>query len=114
MSKQKTLETETEKVTTENPVAQNELEGMEVTESKETVAEVIPESSPKKSGIKINKVATASVKSNKKMYVSKFLSLYPQDIYISTLLKFYYPKSFFTVEQWFQRIEEILNTPINN
>lgn len=114
MSKQKTLETETEKVTIENPVEQNELLGMDVTESRVKVAAVIPDSSQKKSGITINKVATNAVKANKKLFVAKFLSLYPQDIYISTLLKFYYPKSFFTVEQWFQRIEEILNTPINN
>lgn len=64
------------------------------------------------STIKINTVATAAVKSSSKMNVHKFLMLYPQDPFIETLLKLYYPKSFFTKEQWFECIQEILNTPI--
>ena len=113
MSKQKTQETETEeKVTTENLVKQSEFEGMTKSEAiQPKVASVVSDNSLK---AKINRVATAAVKGNKKMNVNKFLSLYPQDIYISTWLKFYYPRSFFTADEWFQRIEEILNTPINN
>ena len=72
----------------------------------------VPESTPKKSKIKINTVATAVVKGNKKMGVYKFLMLYPQDVYIETLLKMYYPNSFFTKEEWFQRIQELLNMPL--
>ena len=64
------------------------------------------------STIKINTVATAAVKSSSKMNVHKFVMLYPQDPFIETLLKLYYPKSFFTKEQWFECIQEILNTPI--
>ena len=122
MSKQKTHDSDTENVVTENLNEQTELEGLstateEPVKTESTpVVETVVDAAPKSSGskLKINKVATAKVAANKKMGVYKFLSLYPQDIYISTLLKFYYPKSFFTVEQWFQRIEEILNTPINN
>lgn len=122
MSKQKTQEPETEKEVTENLIEQNELEGMsqpEITESteKEVVPEVVeepvaPKSGKKKLDSRINTVATAAVKGDKKMGVYKFLSLYPQDIYISTLLKHYYPHSFFTKDEWFQRIDEMLNTPI--
>ena len=123
MSKQKTqeLESETENEVTENPVEQSELEGLTAEETTtetpevEPKAAVVPETSPKrKLDPRINTVATSAVKGNKKMGVYKFLSLYPQDIYISTLLKLYYPHSFFTIDEWFQRIQEILNTPINN
>ena len=113
MSKQKTLEPE-------NEVTENlELEGLSNTAETpvETVVKPIvetvvePVKSPK---VKINTVATAKVAANKKMGVYKFLSLYPQDIYIETLLKYYYPHSFYTKDEWFQRIQDILNTPINN
>lgn len=59
---------------------------------------------------------TAVTKANKtgKMGVYKFLSLYPQDIYIETLLTWNYPNSFFTKEQWFQKIDELMNMPIYN
>ena len=117
MSKQKTqeLESETENVVAENP--QTELEGLSTTETSQNdtpVEETPKASSPKKLDPRINTVATSSVKGNKKMGVYKFLSLYPQDVYISTLLVFYYPHSFFTKDEWFQRINDILNTPINN
>ena len=113
MSKQKTLEPE-------NEVTENlELEGLSKTE--ETPAETVEKpivdtvvTSGKLPNVKINTVATAKVAANKKMGVYKFLSLYPQDIYIETLLKFYYPHSFYTKDEWFQRIQDILNTPINN
>ncbi len=82
-------------------VEQNELDG--ISDTVETVSA---------SAIKINTVATAAVKSSSKMNVHKFLMLYPQDPFIETLLKLYYPKSFFTKEQWFECIQEILNTPI--
>lgn len=122
MSKQKTQEPETEKEVTENLIEQNELEGIsqpEITESasneigQEVIEEnVIPKSEKKKLNSRINTVATTAVKGDKKMGVYKFLSIYPQDVYISTLLKHYYPHSFFTKDEWFQRIEELLNTPI--
>ena len=113
MSKQKTLGSE-------NEVTENlELEGLSNTEEipvetiekpiVETVVE--PVKSPK---VKVNTVATAKVAANKKMGVYKFLSLYPQDIYIEPLLIYYYPHSFYTKDEWFQRIQDILNTPINN
>ena len=122
MSKQKTLEPETEKEVTENLIEQSELDGIsqpEITEStnNENVPEVveepvIPKSDKKKLNSRINTVATAAVKGDKKMGVYKFLSIYPQDVYISTLLKHYYPHSFFTKDEWFQRIDEMLGTPI--
>ena len=119
MSKQKNLDgsPETEKEVTEI-VEQNELEGL--SSNAETVKEEVIKSSPeieKPVKAKLDKVTPViSTKGNPtgKMGVSRFLMLYPQDYYIATLLKFYYPKSYFTVEGWFQRIDEILNTPINN
>ena len=113
MSKQKTQESETEeKDVTENPVETETLEGLDAPNEP---AEIIPDKSePKKLNPRINTVATSAVKGNKKMGVYKFLSLYPQDVYISTLLVHYYPHSFFTKDEWFQRIDDILNTPINN
>lgn len=113
MSKQKTEANETaENEVTENLVEQSELDGITVAESATVEAPV--SSSSKKLDPRINTVATATVKGNKKMGVYKFLSLYPQNVYISTLLVYYYPHSFFTKDEWFQRIEDILNTPINN
>ena len=123
MSKQKTqeLESETENVVTENPVQQTELEGLTTPETTEETpkVEAVEVEKPKTSSTRkldprINTVATSNVKGNKKMGVYKFLTLYPQDIYISTLLTLYYPHSFFTKDEWFLRIDEILNTPINN
>ena len=119
MSKQKNadLSETTENEVTENLVEQSELEG--ISSEPEPVVEEVVESKPEvekpvKKVANINRVTTAAVKGNKKMGVAKFLSYYPQDVYIEALLRFYYPKSFFTVEEWFQRIEEILNTPINH
>lgn len=118
MSKQKTVNSpETENGVIENLVEQSELE--RIPSASESVVEEVVESQPEninpaKKVANINRVTTAAVKGNKKMGVAKFLSYYPQDIYIEALLRFYYPKSFFTVEEWFQRIEEILNTPINH
>lgn len=126
MSKQKTQETETDKEVTENLIEQTELEGISTIET-DSAAEVVEENpisaekpenvsieKPKKTKIEVNRVATAAVNGNKKMGVYKFLSLYPQNVYISTLLKLYYPHSFFTKDEWFMRIDEILNSPINN
>jgi len=117
MSKQKNTDlSETEKPeVTENLVEQSELEGLNSKNiGLEEVVESKPEIEKPVKVAKINKVTTAAVKGNKKMGVAKFLSYYPQDIYIEALLKHKYPRSFFTVEEWFLRIEEILNTPINN
>ena len=117
MSKQKNLDNspETENEVTENIVEQNELEGIS------SIAEEVKESSPEiekpVKAVKSGKVTPpVTTKGNKtgKMGVYKFLMLYPQDIYIATLLKQLYPNSFFTKEEWFQRIQEILNTPINH
>lgn len=123
MSKQKKPET-TETDVIENPIEQVEqpetIETAAPDVASEPISEVIepvvsePESKPKPK-VKINTVAaTKALAANKKMGVAKFLSIYPQDIYIDTLLRLYYPHSFFTKDEWFQRIEEILNTPINN
>ena len=116
MSKQKANDETEEKDVTENPVETAELEGLETQAESQPEPEIVQPktSSPKKLDPRINTVATSAVKGNKKMGVYKFLSLYPQDVYISTLLKIYYPHSFFTIDEWFQRIQEILNTPINN
>ena len=119
MSKQKNadLSETTENEVTENLVEQSELEG--ISSEPEQVVEEVVESKPEiekpvKKVANINRVTTAAVKGNKKMGVTKFLSYYPQDIYIEALLRHYYPKSLFTVDQWFMRIEELLNMPINN
>jgi hypothetical protein len=114
MSKQKNTDlSETEKPeVTENLVKQSELEG--ISSTKEEVIESKPEIEKPVKVANINRVTTAAVKGNKKMNVSKFLLYYPQDIYVEALLRHYYPRSFFTVEEWFLRIEEILNMPINS
>ena len=114
MSKQKEIEMpETENEVTENLIEQTELEGIsDVTESPKE-----PEIEKPAKGAKFGKVTPpVETKGNKtgKMGVYKFLMLYPQDIYISTLLIQLYPNSFFTKDEWFQRIQEILNTPINH
>ena len=120
MSKQKNTDlSETEKPeVTENLVEQSELDGISTGSANVGLEEIVeskPEiEKPEKKVAKINRVTTAAVKGNKKMNVSKFLLYYPQDIYVEALLRHYYPKSFFTVEEWFRRIEEILNMPINN
>ena len=118
MSKQKNTDlSETEKPeVTENLVEQSELEGISSTPEKEVKEEVVeskPEIEKPVKVANINRVTTAAVKGNKKMNVSKFLLYYPQDIYVEALLRHYYPRSFFTVDEWFLRIEEILNMPIN-
>ena len=118
MSKQKdsnSPKTEVPEVT-ENLIEQSELEGISATPVNQA-AEVVerkPEIEKPVKVAKINKVTTASVKANKKMGVAKFLSYYPQDKYVEALLKHNYPKSFFTVEEWFVKIEELLNKPIYN
>ena len=118
MSKQKNNGPETENEVTGNLVEQTELEGLttsEVTEPKETVTETVVKEVPKKSlSPRINTVSKAAVSANKKMGVYKFLSLYPQDIYIDAWLRLYYPHSFYTKDEWFMRIEELLNRPINS
>ena len=115
MSKQKNTDlSETEKPeVTENLVEQSELEGISSIK-KEEVIESKPEIEKPVKVANINRVTTAAVKGNKKMNVSKFLLYYPQDIYVEALLRHYYPRSFFTVDEWFLRIEEILNMPINS
>ena len=121
MSRQKTQEPETDIEVTGNQIEQSELEGLTTPETTAETpkVEAVEVEKPKTSSTKkldprINTVATSNVKGNKKMGVYKFLTLYPQDIYISTLLTHYYPHSFFTKDEWFLRIDEILNTPINN
>lgn len=117
MSKQKTTDSpETENEVTENLVEQTELEGISSTPEVEEITESSPEIE-KPVSPKLSKVTPdVSTKGNKtgKMGVYKFLMLYPQDPYVETLLIHYYPHSFFTKDEWFQRITEILNTPINN
>lgn len=121
MSRTKNLEKpETENEVTENLVEQSELEGISSTPEKvekkiEEVAESKPEiEKPATSNAMINKVTTAAVKGSKKMGVNKFLQYYPQNIYIEALLRHKYPKAVFTVDEWFLRIEEILNKPVVN
>lgn len=108
MSRNKNLEKETEKEIAENLVAQPELSEVSPNENllkneTEIVKPVISEN-PKISSVRANKSG--------KMGVYKFLSIYPQDKYMETLLKFYYPNSFFTKDGWYQRIEEIRHKPV--
>jgi hypothetical protein len=114
MSKTKTVDKpETENEVTENLVEQTELEG--ISGNEEIPKE--PEIEKPVMAAKLEKVApviTPMANKKGKMGVYKFLMLYPQDIYIETLLKKLYPNSFFTKEEWFQRIQEIKNTPINH
>ena len=120
MSKQKTNDSpETENEVTENKVGQNELEGisstpgvMDLEEVKESSPEI--EKPAKAKLAKVTPVISTKGNSTGKMGVSRFLSLYPQDIYIATLLRHFYPKSYFTKDEWFMRIDEILDMPINN
>ena len=119
MSKQKNadLSETTENEVTENLVEQSELEGLSNNSKNiglEEVVESKPEIGKPVKVARINKVTTAAVKGNKKMGVAKFLSYYPQDIYIEALLRHNYPKAVYTVEQWFMRIEELLNRAINS
>ena len=117
MSKQKesnVSKTEVPEVT-ENLVEQSELEGISNTPvaKVEEVAARKPEIE-KPANTRINTVTTQSLKANQRMNVARFLSYYPQNIYVEALLKNNYPRSFFTVEQWFAKIEELLNRPIYN
>lgn len=110
MSRTKNLEvTETEKEVTENLEMQPELEDA----SKEEVLKKPEIENPVKAAKSAVKpgVSTMANKAGK-MGVAKFLMLYPQDKYIETLLKFYYPKSFFTKDDWFLRIQEIRKKPV--
>lgn len=111
MSKQKATElSETE--TTEE-VKQSELEGLaSTTEETAVTSEVVETKSVTSS--KINTVSTKAVNGNKRMGVTRFLSYYPQNVYVETLLKFYYPKAIFTVDEWFAKIDEIMQKPIYN
>ncbi|MBO7518510.1 MAG: hypothetical protein J6T31_05310 [Methanobrevibacter sp.] len=115
MSKQKEVEMpETENEVTENLVEQTELEGIsEIAETPKEEPEIEKPAKVGKSTKKSPETSSQATKA-KKMGVYKFLMLYPQDIYISTLLKQLYPNSFFTKDEWFQRIQEIMNTPINH
>ena len=111
MSKQKNPP-ETENEVTENIVEQSELEGISSTEE---VSKSIPEiEKPIKASAKVTPVYSTKGNSSGKMGVKKFLLLYPQDPYVEALLKAYYPKSFFTAEEWFLRIQEIMSMPIYN
>lgn len=119
MSKQKNTDlSKTETEVAENLSEQLELDSVAATSEKNTVEEtkesVTEIEQPATSVTKINKVSTAAVKSNKRMVLSKFLLYYPQDPYIEALLKWAYPKSIFTVEVWFEKIDELLNRPINS
>lgn len=110
MSRTKNLEvTETEKEGTENLVKQPEIEDASKVEVLES-----PEIEKPVKAVKSAVIPGVSTMANKagKMGVAKFLMLYPQDKYIETLLKFYYPKSFFTKDEWFLRIEEIRKKPV--
>lgn len=117
MSKKSNDSPETEKEVTENLLEQTEATKEEVTiEKVETSSDVVTEKTPEieKPVISSKPGNTVSVKANKtgKMGVAKFLMLYPQDPYTETLLRFYYPKSLFTKDEWFMRIEDINNTHV--
>ena len=83
-------------------------------EVKEVAASKPEIEKPAKSDAMINRVTTSAVKGSKRMGVNKFLQYYPQNIYIEALLRHKYPKAVFTVDEWFLRIEEILNKPVVN
>lgn len=113
MSKKATSSTENEETT--------ETEIVSETVSAETVEETSSESVLNTSTT-VDKTETtsdvnpknATTKANKsgKMPVAKFLLLYPQDIYTATLLKKLYPRSVYTKDEWYAKIEEIKKTPI--
>lgn len=122
MSKQKNSDLpEIEKPeVTEKPVEQSELEGL-TSNSKNIGLEEVVESKPeiKKSVMvaKVNKVAAvtkAAINGNTKMNVSRFLLYYPQDIYIEAILRRRYRSQMYTVNRWFEIIDEIIHKPIVN
>ena len=111
MSKQKNTDlSETENEVKENLVEQSELEGL--SSVKEKVVESVPKVSDTAKSTAINRIPTASVKANRRMGVSKFLSYYPQNYFIEAILRYNYPTSYFTVEEWFMRIDELMNQPV--
>ena len=120
MSKQKTVDSpETENEVTEKLVEQNELDGLSSTTTEVAAEEVTTSTSeivtPVKAKVsKVTTVVETKGNSTGKMGVKKFLMLYPQDIYIETWLKNHYPKSSFTKDEWFMRIEELLNMNVNS
>lgn len=123
MSKQKNSDLpEIEKPeVTEKPVEQSELEGLtsnsknigleEVVESKPEIAKSVTVANVNRIA-KVANVAKAPITGNTKMNVSRFLLYYPQDIYIEAVLKLRYPTKVFTVNRWFEIIEEIIHKPI--
>lgn len=120
MSKQKNSDLpEIEKPeVTEKPVEQSELEGLNSKSENiglEEVAASKPEIETPVKVAKINRVANvakAPINGNTKMNVSRFLLYYPQDIYIEAILRGRYPTKVFTVNRWFELIEEIIHKPI--
>ncbi len=109
MSKQKTAELSETKVTEE--VTQSELEGISSTKEEVIKSETVKTESVTS---KVNTVTVKAVNGNQRMGVARFLSYYPQNIYVESLLKHFYPKSFFTVSEWFAKIDEIMQKPIYN
>ena len=122
MSKQKNSDLpEIEKPeVTEKPVEQSELEGL-TSNSKniglEEVVESKPEIAKSVTVAKVNRVANvakAPINGNTKMNVSRFLLYYPQDIYIEAILRRRYRSQMYTVNRWFEIIDEIIHKPIVN
>lgn len=91
-----------------------EIEG-EVQNEKLVQPEIVNDSVEKESKADTGSSVMASKPTTNKtgkMGVYRFLMLYPQDIYMTALLKYYYPNSFLTKEQWYEAIEEIKRKPI--
>ena len=105
MSKQKILENE------EKPVEKKEIAEFKPINASYKEEKKVISDSVLQLGI-VKPVVTVKANKTGKLGVYKFLTLYPQDVYMETLLKYYYPNSFFTKDEWFQRIEDIKNTPI--
>ena len=107
MSKRKNIDItpEAENEVAENLIEQTTLENLDGTP--------VVESSIKTKG-KVTLVYSTRANKSGKMGVERFLMLYPQDYYMETLLRYYYRNDFYTKNEWFQRIEDILNTPIYN
>lgn len=122
MSKQKNTDlSEVEKPeVTEKPVEQSELEGLDSKTGNiglEEVVEKKPEIEKPVAVAKVNRVAAvtkAAINGNTKMNVSRFLLYYPQDIYIDAILRRRYRSQMYTVNRWFEIIDEIIHKPIVN
>ena len=78
----------------------------EGTSANNAIPEAKEEVAPKK-GAKGTKAAKA-----RRYGLERFLQLYPQPPYVETLLRAFCANEVLTVEEWYARINELLNHPI--